>query len=943
MKVPYFISALLRLSFVWMLFFLQTNIAYSQSWNNVGDAGFSASTANYTSLAFDGSTPYIAYQDAGNASKATVKKFDGTSWVTVGTAGFSAATTSFTSLALDGSTPYVAYNDGGNSNKATVKKFDGANWVTVGIAGFSGGPAGYLSLVFNGSTPYLSYADNSVSGKATVKKFDGLNWVTVGSVGFSAGQAYFTSLAFEGSTPYVAYRDGSNSFKATVMKFDGANWVTVGSAGFSASTATYGSLAFDGSTPYIAYQDAGNSSKATVQKFDGTNWVTVGTAGFSAGTASYTSLAFHGSTPYIAYNDVGNNNKATVMKFDGANWVAVGSAGFSAGTVTYNSLAFNGSTPYLAYRDAGNSNKASVSKFDITPATALRFDGSNDYVSLPASTPVPTGNSNYTIEAWIKPTAMGDYGIIGWGSYGTVNTVNALRLTATGVHNYWWGNDLTVTTGSLVGAWHHVAATFDGTTRKIYVDGVLLGSDIPVGTHAVPDASNLAIGVTNFAEYFPGSIDEVRVWDRALCQSEIQNNMNCGLNATNQTGLQALYGFNQGFSGANNSTITTLTNASGYGINGTLNNFALSGTTSNWITGKVSSTCSAYTPLLMAATAGGSQVCQSATVQTPGTIYQDASCNLIAKVNPSGASPVSGTINTCVIIDNAVQTYNSQPYVQRHYDIEPATGAATATGTITLTFTQAEFDAYNTARGSLPALPTSAADATGINNLVVTQYHGTGTAPGNYTGTTVMINPFNTNIVWNATQSRWEVTFNVTGFSGFYVQTTTAILPVKLLSFTAGKTAGMNLLKWTTTEEINTDIFEVERNTGNGFEKTGIVKAAGNSGIEKQYAFEDKQPFAGTNNYRLKMVDKDGSAEYSKIVTVQNDGRTGISIYPNPVQSTLYVEGATNRISYQIKNTSGQVLITGRLNNTEGINLSTLSTGIYILVVNGVSFKFFKQ
>jgi hypothetical protein len=942
MKVPCFISALLRLSFVWLLFFTQTNSAYSQTWTNVGGAGFSAGTANYTSLAFNGSTPYVAYADVAISSKLTVQKFDGASWVTVGTAGFSTSSATYISFAFDGSTPYVAYRDGTNG-KATVMKFNGATWVTVGTAGFSAGSTTYVSLAFDGSTPYVAYRDNGNSSKATVMKFNGATWVTVGSAGFSAGTTSYTSLAFNGSTPYVAYQDASSSSKATVMKFDGANWVTVGTAGFSVGIATYTSLAFDGSTPYIAYQDAGSSSKATVMKFDGANWVTVGTAGFSTGIGTYTSLAFNASTPYVAYTDGANSTKATVSKFDGANWVTVGTAGFSAGTVYFNSLAFNGSTPYLAYRDEGNSSKATVMKFVIPPATGLHFDGANDNVSLPVSTPVPTGNSNYTIEAWIKPTAMGVYGIIGWGSYGTNNTVNALRLTPTGVHNYWWGNDLSVTTGSLVGAWHHVAATFDGTTRKIYVDGILLGSDNPGNLHAVPNASSLAIGVTNSNEYFPGSIDEVRVWNRALCLSEIQNNMNCGLNATGQTGLKALYAFNQGFVGDNNSTVTTLTDGSGNNNNGTLNNFSLSGTASNWIDGNVSSICSVYTPSLMAATAGGSRVCQSATVQTPGTIYQDASCNLIAKVSPSGAIPVSGTVNTCVIIDNAVQSYNSQPYVQRHYDIEPATGAATATGTITLTFTQAEFDAYNTARGSLPALPTGAADATGINNLVVTQYHGTGTAPGNYTGATVMINPTNTSIIWNATQSRWEVTFNVTGFSGFYVQTTSGTLPLKLLSFTAGKVADINLLKWTTTEEINTEEFEVERNTGNGFTKIGFVKAAGNSGIEKQYVFEDKQPIAGTNHYRLKMVDKDGHAEYSKIVTVQSYGSTGISIYPNPVQSKLFVEGAANGIWYQIKNTSGQVVTTGRLNNSDGINLGTLPTGIYVLVVNGAPFKFFKQ
>ena len=139
MKVPCFISALLRISFVWLLFFTQTNSAYSQGWNIVGQPGFSATTASFTSLAFNGSTPYVAYQDGAVAGKLTVKKFDGANWVTVGTAGFSAGIAGYISLAFDGSIPYVAYRDGGNNNKATVMKFDGANWVTVGTAGFSAG------------------------------------------------------------------------------------------------------------------------------------------------------------------------------------------------------------------------------------------------------------------------------------------------------------------------------------------------------------------------------------------------------------------------------------------------------------------------------------------------------------------------------------------------------------------------------------------------------------------------------------------------------------------------------------------------------------------------------------------------------------------------------------------------------------------------------------
>src|SRR5678815_4524120 len=87
---------------------------------------------------------------------------------------------------------------------------------------------------------------------------------------------------------------------------------------------------------------------------------------------------------------------------------------------------------------------------------------------------LPAGNSPYTIEAWINPTVMNSGAIAAWGTFGTANRVNAFRLSPTGLVNYWWANDLSVTV-NLVGDWHHVAATFDGTTRRILVDGAVVG------------------------------------------------------------------------------------------------------------------------------------------------------------------------------------------------------------------------------------------------------------------------------------------------------------------------------------------------------------------------------------------------------------------------------------------------------------------------------------
>jgi hypothetical protein len=963
MKVPPFFTVF-RIVFAVLLFFTQSNNLYSQAWNYVGgEPDFTTGGTAFISFASNNNTPYIAFRDASVTNKLTVEKFDGTNWVTVGAAGFSTGTVTYTSIAFNGNTPYVAYEDA-TLGRLVVRQFDGTNWVPVGSSGgITSSSASYISLAFNGSIPYVAY-DDGATQKATVMQFDGTNWIAVGSsAGFSNGVATYTSFAINNGIPYVAYEDATFG-KLVVVKFDGANWVAVGSsAGISSGAAAYTSLAFNGNTPYVAYRDGGLSSKTVVMQFDGANWVAVGSStGISSGIASYVSLATNGSTPYVVYQDAGYA-KLVAMKFDGSNWVAVGSAnGISPSSTTYSSIAFNGSIPYVAYSNTASSGKANVIKFDVTPATGLYFDGTNDFVRVPDNNTLDFGGNDFTVECWTKKLAnsssYSNSSITGKWNTGASPGTNEwlLQNTSDGNTNvpaFLIESGITTytvagTTPMTLNTWYHLAAVRQGASLKLYVNGVLQNSiTIPANTIVNNAGQNLYVAAFRFTSgpviYSKIRIDELRIWNRALCQGEIQNNMNGELSASGQTGLIALYGFNQGNVGDNNTTVTTLTDASGNGNNGTLWNMALNGLTSNWYVGKATGTTSTYTPLGMAATTGGSRVCQSAIVQTPGTIYQDASCNLIARVSPSGAGPVSGTVNTCVIIDGSVQTYNGQPYVQRHYDIEPATGAGTATATITLTFTQAEFDAFNTARGSLPALPTGSADATGIANLRITQYHGAGTAPGNYPGSTEVIDPANTNIVWNATLSRWEVTFNVTGFSGFYVTSDATALPIKLSAFTGSKTQSTNLLTWTTSEESNTDHFEVERNTGNGFVQIGAVKASRNTSTDTRYTFEDPHPADGTNQYRLKTVDLDGRYEYSRVITLKSDGTTNISLYPNPTQNRLYVAGAANGATYQVKNISGQVLTSGRLSYTGGINVSTLTTGIYVLTVDGQPFKFFKR
>ncbi len=332
-------------------------------WEPVGSSGFSAGGVMWTSLAFSGSTPYVAFRDVGHENKATVMKYDGTSWVNVGSPGFSDGGADFIKLVFNGSTPYVAFSDISSAGRGVVMKYDGSAWVKVGASFCSAGRADYISLAFNGSVPYVAYMDLGHDNKATVMKYEGSSWVYVGpSAGISAGDVTFTSLAFDGSTPYVAFSNVGGTNPVSVMKYEASNWVNVGTAG-TVGNGNYTALVISGGTPYVVFR-ANSDGKATVMRFNNNSsaWEVVGSAGFSANAVSLPSLAFSGGNPWVAYTD-GTSHKTTVMRFTGTAWEVVGSAGFSTGDAYYASLAFSGDIPYVSYQDVGSSAKATVMRF----------------------------------------------------------------------------------------------------------------------------------------------------------------------------------------------------------------------------------------------------------------------------------------------------------------------------------------------------------------------------------------------------------------------------------------------------------------------------------------------------------------------------------------------------------------------------------------------------
>ncbi len=165
-------------------------------------------------------------------------------------------------------------------------------------------------------------------------------------------------------------------------------------------------------------------------------------------------------------------------------------------------------------------------------------------------------------------------------------------------------------------------------------------------------------------------------------------------------------------------------------------------------------------------------------ISTTNTWIANAACRLIARVVPNGAFPISGPTSAFVKFESVVPVFplvTGQPFVQRHYQITPATGAATATARVTLYFTQAEFDAFNAHAGATLKLPLNAGDAGGKANVRIGKYPGNSSdnsgLPATYTGAAEVIDPDDAAIVFNATDNRWEISFDVDGFSGFILQT----------------------------------------------------------------------------------------------------------------------------------------------------------------------------
>jgi hypothetical protein len=226
---------------------------------------------------------------------------------------------------------------------------------------------------------------------------------------------------------------------------------------------------------------------------------------------------------------------------------------------------------------------------------ALHFDGTDDFVQVASASNQIANATGISLSVWVYPTntasAWPDFD--GFGGFR--NDVNSdfyiCQLSSSGIEARFRnssGTAFDLTSSTLVlNTWQHFVLTYNGSLLSLYRNGVLLNSVAASGTitnTAVPlYIGKLVYSANNFS--YQGSIDEFSLWSKGLTASEVSS-LYYGVINTSDVALKLYYKFDQGVANGNNAGITTLTDTKG-NINGILNNFALNGTTSNWVGGVI--------------------------------------------------------------------------------------------------------------------------------------------------------------------------------------------------------------------------------------------------------------------------------------------------------------------------------------------------------------------
>jgi Leucine-rich repeat (LRR) protein len=298
----------------------------------------------------------------------------------------------------------------------------------------------------------------------------------------------------------------------------------------------------------------------------------------------------------------GIKTKAAIIQIFNSAWSSIYNQQVSVDSVTIPSLAVGTYNVKVTVLETGGrwpsvcevtqSNVVVTAPVNTCGNGSLSFDGVNDFI-ITNQAAIPA-NTDFTFETLCKSKATETVCSGAFKRLFTLTLDNSnerleigdcsgqltvYRNTPTALNGlYEISNANTLRNG----AWHHIAAVKKSDSLYVYYDGIKVLTIGGVATiNSVPRRFVMGSWVQNI-ENWNGEIDEVRVWNYAASPTQIQTLKQCQM-VGNESGLVLYYPFNQGVAGGNNASELTVLDKSASANNATLNQFSLTGSTSNWI------------------------------------------------------------------------------------------------------------------------------------------------------------------------------------------------------------------------------------------------------------------------------------------------------------------------------------------------------------------------
>ena len=521
-----------------------------------------------------------------------------------GAVGFSIGSKGYIGTGTDGGFPnkkdFWEYNP---TLDAWTQKANFGGGVRRDAVGFSIGTKGYIGTGINSGISFNDFWEYDPNTNVWTQKSSFGGIPRSQAVGFSIGSKGYIGTGND--------NNGSNGRKNDFWEYDPSTdlWTQKTNFGGGARDLAVGfSIASKG---YIGTGTASSSafkndfweydpfSDTWTQKTNFEGGARRDAVGFSIGSKGYIGTGFLYDGSNNNYNDFWEYDPSTdgwIQKTNLSGTVRSEAIGLSIGSKGYigTGYYFGYYNDFWEYASACDPNTSEIAGDSLdnncngiqNENNALKFDGVNDYIDLPNESSFDFTGA-MTVEVWIKLSSF----IKDWQAIITkgdnswrlqrYNNTNHLDFGTKGLTNADLEGSIDVTGG----VWHHIVAVYDGSHKYLYVDGNLDVSVAVVGTLA-NSSYNVAIGenLQVTGRQYWGTIDEVRIWNIARTQAEIQASMNSNVCST-ASGLVAYFPFNEGIANGTNYTINKADDITTNNYNGTLNGFALTGAFSNWITG----------------------------------------------------------------------------------------------------------------------------------------------------------------------------------------------------------------------------------------------------------------------------------------------------------------------------------------------------------------------